>query len=75
MLYFVCFIFWYSVIFDYFCSDFIVGLFTGGRGVVIVILGRFDAWRDFRVAAGGAGLGCWWCAWYMGVASQVAERL
>ena len=44
--------------------------FSGGRGVSLGgrwrvcgpghgILGRFDAWRDFRVAAGGAGLGCW----------------
>ena len=49
------------------------GVVFGGRGRVCGpghgILGRFDAWRDFRVAAGGAGLGCWWWAWYMGVAS------
>ena len=38
MLYFVCFIFWYSVIFDYFCNDFIVDLFTENKEIVIIIL-------------------------------------
>ena len=38
MLYFVCFIFWYSVIFDYFCNDFIVDLFTENKEIVIIII-------------------------------------
>ena len=38
MLYFVCFIFWYSVIFYYFCNDFIVDLFTENKEIVIIII-------------------------------------
>ena len=30
--------FWYSVIFDYFCNDFIVDLFTENKEIVIIII-------------------------------------